>query len=88
MEKNKIKSDRSSCTTKHKLSHIFTSGFTEIGPMLGSTLHGPYSGKALSLWLYLPLKDLNAPKNYKSTLHKILESSYICIEFYGRLLKL
>jgi hypothetical protein len=44
--------------------------------MLGSTLHGPYSCKALSLPLYLPLKDLNAPKNNKSTLHKILESSY------------
>jgi len=56
--------------------------------MLGSTLHGPSSGEALSLWLYLPLKDLNALKNNKSTLHKILESSYICIEFYGWLLKL
>jgi hypothetical protein len=87
MEK-KIKSNRSSCTTKHKLTHVFISGFTEIGPMLGSTLHGPSSGEALSLWLYLPLKDLNALKNNKSTLHKILESSYICIEFYGWLLKL
>jgi hypothetical protein len=56
--------------------------------MLGSTLHGPYSGKALRLWLYLALKDLNTPKNNKSTLHKILESSYICIELCGWLLKL